>query len=270
MEPKNKPFKGPKSRAFDFTFRDAGNGPGGFYGHGSVVGELDSYWTVVHPRSRALSSDALAEFVRTGKVLACHEGRVIAVGMINSATLNGRNLDIDASFHSTMSAQEWRTVMQERSDAGKENGLSMGFTVERYQYFPTGELMVKYLEETNEDMSMFNVGQLRAHDDDCWLMWVERYYEVSPVNFQSNEPSVTTSVRSSDATLGEVFARMAAKGVKISPEELLKDARDAKVLVEIEEDDDEDEPEEECTEEERAKLDEAAAYMQRSFGKRPA
>lgn len=206
-------------------------GSGSLSGIGNMIGELDSYWTVSHPRSKAFSREGIDKFVKSGCFLAGHRSWEAPIGYIKSAGVSGREFQIETEYHSDDDSQKYRTIAKERVDAGKTVGLSIGFWVSRYEYFESGKEMVKTLEERREDMSLFNVAQLSEHDDDCWLMYIEDIGEVSQVNFQSNQPSVATSVRDGDgASLKDVFNRMKAQGITLGAEDLLAQAREAGVI----------------------------------------
>jgi hypothetical protein len=216
------------TRSQDFELRDNGS----LAGIGNMIGELDSYWTVSHPRSKAFSREGIEKFVQSGCMLAGHKSWEAPIGYIKSAAVVGREFQVEAEYHSDAESQRYRTIAKERKDAGKTVGLSIGFWVSRYEYFENGKEMVKALRDLQEDMSLFNVAQLEAHNDDCWLMYVEDIGEVSQVNFQSNKPSVATDVRSEGEapTLDRTFARMKEMGVRVTAHDLLAQAREAGVI----------------------------------------
>lgn len=216
------------TRSQDFELRENGS----LSGIGNMIGELDSYWTVSHPRSKAFTREGIEKFVQNGSMLAGHKSWEAPIGYIKSASVEGREYKIEAEYHSDAESQRYRTIAKERKDAGKTVGLSIGFWVSRYEYFESGEDMVKALKDRAEDISLFNVQQLMEHDDDCWLMYIEDIGEVSQVNFQSNKPSVATDVRSEGEapTLERTFARMKERGITLTAHDLLAQAREAGVI----------------------------------------
>lgn len=253
-------------RQFDFKVRAAGEGEpahGGLDGIFNMIGELDSYWTVSHPRSKGFTPEGLNRFVKEGKVLSCHRSSEPPVGWVDACNVSEREVQGTIFWHSTPRGQEWRTIAVERHEEDRTVGLSIGFEVSRYMYFETGDDMVKFLSEEGEDMKMFNVEQIKAHRKSCWLMWVDRIYEVSPCNFQANEPSISTGTRAKPV-LGEILASLAERGFRATESELLECAREAGII---------DQPSEadrsgDMTAEDLAKFETARAALEKGFTKR--
>lgn len=186
------------TREIEFRAKSSDEGNGILEGIGNMIGEIDSYWTVSHPRSKAFQSESIQKFIRDGMMLPGHSTREGQIGMIGDASVNGREFNVKCLYHSDDESQRYRTIAKERVDNGKTVGLSIGFTVSQYEWFENGKKCLEALRERNEDLSLFNVAQIEAWDEDLWLMYLEQVYEVSQVCFQSNEPSVATAVRSGE------------------------------------------------------------------------
>lgn len=236
------------TREIEFRAKSSDEGNGVLEGIGNMIGEIDSYWTVSHPRSRAFQTEPIQKFIRDGMMLPGHSTREGQIGMIGDASVNGREFNVKCMYHSDDESQRYRTIAKERVDNGKTVGLSIGFTVSQYEWFEDGKKCLEALKQRGEDLALFNVPQIEAWEDDLWLMYIEQVYEVSQVCFQSNEPSVATAVRSEDPfSLEAIFRMHVARGVHISRDELLKLA-EGTGLLKAEDPGDEQPPVDEDTE----------------------
>ena len=174
---------------------------GGLSGVGLAFGQLDSYGTVFAPG--CADADCLDRFVRTGCLLSGHEWDDKPMGIITSAVSDGSGIAVDATFHSTEDAQELRTVIQERMDAGKTVGLSIGFRIANYITCRNGADLLAQAQNLGFDMSVFDAAAITAETDQCWLVTrLSELAEVSVVNFASVPNSEATSVRSPHNSLG--------------------------------------------------------------------
>lgn len=185
----------PLKRTRELEFRATETEQPGAVGVANWIGGIDSYSTITHPNSPAFSESERAWTVENGAFLSQHKWGSNPIGFINEVTVEGRSLMMDVAYHSTDDAEEARTIAKERKDAGKSVGWSIGFDVQRYEWFENGAKCIAALEARNEDMSKYDVEGIRAHGDDCWLMWIERIFEVSQVNFASSYGSGATAVR---------------------------------------------------------------------------
>jgi hypothetical protein len=186
------------TREIEFRAKSSDEGSGVLEGIGNMIGEIDSYWTVSHPRSKAFQAEAIQKFITNGMMLPGHSTREGQIGMIGDASVNGREFNVKCMYHSDDESQRYRTIAKERVDNGKTVGLSIGFTVSQYEWFESGKKCLEALGQRNEDLALFNVAQIEAWEEDLWLMYIDQVYEVSQVCFQSNEPSVATAVRSGE------------------------------------------------------------------------
>jgi HK97 family phage prohead protease len=100
------------------------DGPGVLSGYGAVFGNVDSGGDVI---IRGAFREALPDFVTRGFVPIGHNWMGLPIGTIDSAKEDDNGLYFEASYHSTASAQEARTVVRERLERGKFVGLSIGF-----------------------------------------------------------------------------------------------------------------------------------------------
>lgn len=234
LPPNVRSFDDPNVREYSFRAVES-DANGRLEGIGNKIGELDSYWTVSHPRSRAFSAEGLDNTTSRGYLLEGHDTKRI-VGLIESATVQSRDYNLKCLYHSDDVSQRAYKIAKERSDNGKEIGLSIGFIVSNYEYFESGASMVKTLRERGEDLTLFNVEQLNAHTDQCWLMYIDEIFELSQVVLQSNLPSVATSVRNRGESLGRLFAQFTghgrASGQRFTEAEILKAAREAGIVSE--------------------------------------
>jgi hypothetical protein len=186
------------TREIEFRAKSSDEGNGVLEGIGNMIGEIDSYSTVSHPRSKAFQTEAIEKFITNGMMLPGHTTHQGQIGMIGDASVNGREFRVKCPYHSDEQSQRYRTIAKERAENGKTVGLSIGFTVSQYEWFENGKKCLEALRERNEDLALFNVAQIEAWEEDLWLMYIDQVYEVSQVCFQSNEPSVATAVRSGE------------------------------------------------------------------------
>lgn len=105
-------------------------GDGLIEGYGAVTGNVDSYGDVIAQGA----FDGLDEFVKRGGILVGHDWGSLPVAMIESAKEDERGLWFKARFHSDEVAQRARAVVQERLEAGKFVGLSIGFRALDYSF----------------------------------------------------------------------------------------------------------------------------------------
>jgi hypothetical protein len=195
-------------RNYEFEVREVDSEPGangGISGIGNRVGEIDSYQTIVYPGSKCFQKDRLDWFIKNGAFLQNHQWSKPPIGMITDAKLVGRDFMFSAEYHSTEEAQDYRTIATERFADGKTVPFSMGFYVSNYEYFEDGPALLDMLKTRKEDLSLWNVDQLKNWNDDVWVMYVDQINEESQVNFAANAPSMADGVRSMD--LGPVMLR---------------------------------------------------------------
>jgi hypothetical protein len=54
------------------------------------------------------------------------------------------------------------------------------------------------MAQRGRDLTLFNVEQISAHDDELWLMQLSDIMEVSQVNFASNQASEASMIRAAE------------------------------------------------------------------------
>jgi len=173
------------------------DGSGSISGIANRLGDIDSYDTVADPQS--VTPEMIDRWVKRGAFLGCHEHDETPIGYLEQAQIeNRRDLTFTATYHSTSRAQEFRTVAAERLAADRTVGFSIGFRVSNYEWFPSGKKFIEIMAQRGRDLSLFNVEQISAHDEEMWLMQLSDIMEVSQVNFASNEASEAQMIRASE------------------------------------------------------------------------
>lgn len=92
-------------------------------GYASVKHEIDAYGDVILDGAYG----NLDEFVKDGFVAVGHDHVSVPIGYVTSAKEDRKGLFVSMAFHSTVEAQEAKTVVEERLAAGKRVGLSIGY-----------------------------------------------------------------------------------------------------------------------------------------------
>src|SRR5258708_1133988 len=134
-------------------------------GAGSVSGLLDRGRDVIYPGAWS-KRGLLSEFVKSGFVPDTHEWNwPNMLGNPPPAKEAGNELQFEAVFHSTPFAQNVRTIMAERMDAGKSVGLSVGFLPDYdkgVHWFENGKELLQHAEGMGCDMGLFDVKAITA------------------------------------------------------------------------------------------------------------
>ena len=109
----------------DAKLFDGDNSPNGsFTGYGSVFGNVDRVGEIVAPGAFK-NVDA---WLKGGFIANNHDWST-AIAYPTSASQDDYGLKFEAAYHSTAHAQDARTIINERKAAGKDIGLSIGYTV---------------------------------------------------------------------------------------------------------------------------------------------
>lgn len=170
---------------------------GSISGIANRLGDIDSYATIADPQS--VTPEMIARWVKRGAFLGCHEHDETPIGYLEKAQIeNRRDLTFSARYHTTGRAQEFRTVAKERLDADRTVGFSIGFRVSNYEWFPSGRKFLEIMAQRGRDLSLFNIEQITAFEDELWLMQLSEIMEVSQVNFASNEASEASMIRAAE------------------------------------------------------------------------
>lgn len=163
-----------KSLDCEFTIKADATGERGFAGYASVFGVVDTYNERVLPGA---FNDAIADFLRNGHIGWGHQGyedlgHIVAYPTAAHEDDNG--LYIEAAWHSTQAAQDARTVLTERMEAGKSMRMSIGYDV------PSG-------------------GWRTASDGVVELAAIAPLHEVSLVPVPANRAALVTATKSAVA-----------------------------------------------------------------------
>lgn len=113
---------------------------GAFEGYAAVFGNVDR----VGDRLEAGAVANLDELVRRGSLLWQHDSREV-VGFLTRAEQDAYGLKVWGQFHQTPRAQEVRTILLERTAAGKPTPMSIGYVPKDYYWetsAETGEVRV--------------------------------------------------------------------------------------------------------------------------------
>lgn len=146
------------------SFDSSGNGY--LEGYGAVKGNIDSYGDVI--TDGAFKN--LDKFIGSGFMAEGHDWKS-AIGWVEDAREDSKGLWVKLAFHSTPDAQMVRTKAQERVDAGRSVGLSIGFFTTAYSDAERDGVKVRELREVE-------------------------VYEVSVVTVPANSQATATSVKS--------------------------------------------------------------------------
>ncbi|MDG3003239.1 HK97 family phage prohead protease [Paludisphaera mucosa] len=103
------------------------DGSGGFTLYAAIFGNVDRVGDVIEPGS-FLNLD---EFSADGVGLYEHDLSAVPIAYVVSAVQDSKGLRIEGRFHSTPEAQKVRTVVKERTAAGKSVKCSLGYKVAR-------------------------------------------------------------------------------------------------------------------------------------------
>jgi HK97 family phage prohead protease len=111
-------------KTFECEFKSLDDN-GTFTLYALVFGNVDRQFDVIEPGA-VTNCD---ELVKDGWIAINHVGVDLPVAVINSAAQDAHGLLLTGSFHSTLRAQECRTIVVERMAAGKAVKTSIGYMV---------------------------------------------------------------------------------------------------------------------------------------------
>lgn len=171
-------------------------------GHAAVMGRLDRGSDVIFPGA---FKKAIKGFLASGCVFVGHRWSGLPVAMPMKAAEQGQNLYTEAQFHSTLAAQEARTVCRERLAAKKSVGLSVGFSLD-YEtgrmWFENGKLLAKYIEDSRDDLDLFDLKGIKEHKGYCRAIFeAKELYEYSIAPIPMNADAMATEAKSLDIHL---------------------------------------------------------------------
>ncbi|MEZ5163307.1 MAG: phage major capsid protein [Fimbriimonadaceae bacterium] len=128
-----------KKAEFEVT---ATNEAGDLVGYASIKGVVDAYGDTI--ADGAYSN--LKEFVREGFVSVGHDLIGLPVGYIKSAKEDKKGLLVTMKFHGTAAAKEAHRMAQERFEAGKSVGLSIGYVPLKWRFEEKAGKRIRVLE----------------------------------------------------------------------------------------------------------------------------
>jgi HK97 family phage prohead protease len=111
-------------KSLTFSVKAVGNA-GEFSVYAAVFNNIDRSKEIIEPGA----FKNLPDFVSDGWGTVNHEWEDLPVAMVDSAVQDAKGLLITGRFHSTGDAQDVRTVVRERMDAGKPVKCSIGYKV---------------------------------------------------------------------------------------------------------------------------------------------
>lgn len=122
----------------------------------SVEGVMDSYGDVIMPGF--FTEEVLQDFLQNGWIDTGHDWMMFKnpIGYPVEAVMQGRTFVSAGKFHSTQEAQDIRTIVKERVEAGLNFDVSIGFYPDYrggVMEFASGQELWDWAEKTGVDMS---------------------------------------------------------------------------------------------------------------------
>jgi len=165
-------------------------------GAAAVMGNIDAGNDVIYPGA---FRKAIPQFLATGFVSDTHGWTTEdVVAMPRAAREQGRELVVDAEFHSDQRSQDVRTKCLERLTNGLSVGLSIGFAVapDGAVMFPDTKGLLRHAESTGQDMTLFDAAGIRKRPGACRaVLEVSDLYEFSIVPVPMNAEATATAVK---------------------------------------------------------------------------
>jgi len=121
---------------------------GSFEMYALVFGNIDRQFDIIEPGA----VKNVQEFTKAGGIYVGHDVSGLPVAMITSATQDHHGLKVAGTFHSTPQAQDVRTIVKERLEAGRTVQTSIG-----YLPLSGGEQFEKQKGRTIRRLSAINV-----------------------------------------------------------------------------------------------------------------
>jgi phage head maturation protease len=152
----------------------------------STVGNPDRMGDVILPG--AFSKAVMAQAIRKGWADVAHEWEGKPIGFFTSIRMEGDTLVMEGTFHSTSHAQDMRTIVKERQDAGKETAVSIGFSpnYENSPMFNSGADLLKWCEANGHDTSKLDVKAIKKLEWCRAITEVTELFECSVCNVGMN------------------------------------------------------------------------------------
>ncbi len=164
-------------------------------GVANVMGVADRGRDVVFPYA---FRGAIPAFLASGFVPVGHNWGGLPVAMPTKAEDRGRELYVEAEFHSTPEAQSAKTVVQERLGKGLAVGFSVGFWAQRadWNWFESGRELLKWAGDNGHDLSLFDVSGIEALGSCRGIVKASELFEFSIVSVPMNRDSGVRQIKS--------------------------------------------------------------------------
>jgi hypothetical protein len=190
-----------------FSVADCEIKAGPQYPHGilcgfpSVMGNMDLYGDVIFPGA---FKECLSRFLAAGFISQDHRWETTAlVGFPTLAEERGARLYSEFAFHSDEASQVARAKAQERIAAGKEMGLSIGFSMKpgTWIYFEDGPELLKYAKANGYPMGLFDVKDISECSEACCaIITISELWEYSLTPVPADQQAIAISVKSAGAS----------------------------------------------------------------------
>lgn len=164
-------------------------------GVANVMGVPDRGRDVVFPYA---FRSAVGTFLEQGFVPVGHSWGGLPVAMPTKAEDRGRELYVEAEFHSTDDAQKAKTIVRERLAKGLKVGFSVGFYSHRanWNWFDSGSELLTWAGENGHDMALFDQDAIKALGSCRGIVRVDELFEFSIVSVPMNRDSGVRQIKS--------------------------------------------------------------------------
>lgn len=177
-------------------------------GVASAMGVPDRGARVIFPGA---FRDCAAAFLTNGFVPIGHNWSDNPVAMPTVCQERGRDLYVEAEFHTTPLAAETKTVVSERLAKGLKVGLSIGWASnsENWAWFETGRKLLDWAAGLGHDLSGFDTAAIEKLGDCRGYAKVDELYEWSivtiPMNRDARAVALKAILEGDDLSLAERF-----------------------------------------------------------------
>lgn len=195
-------------RTLELAARLPGEGGNTIAGVASAMGVPDRANRVIFPGA---FRDCAATFLTDGFVPIGHNWSDNPVAMPTKCEDRGRELYVEAEFHTTPLAAETKTVVSERLAKGLKVGLSVGWSTDapNWNWFESGRKLLEWASQLGCDMALFDTAAIEGLGECRGYARVDELYEWSIVTIPMNREARATALRAilegDDLSLAERF-----------------------------------------------------------------